>query len=228
MSPDGTGSRRVYRGSSDDPAWSPDGRTILFWKPGSGIVAMARDGRGVHTVIRQGPATTDHFYIVFGPAWSPDGKLFAYLRRDLFALTNGTRIWTANRDGSGQHAVATIASIPEYGPTWSPDSSRIAFADFRNRQQGVFAVERDGGIELTVCLPCGLGGALGYLSRFFGSLERRLQFNRLRLKPRIELRQFLSASHGGTTGRLFHSQLATLLFRFAPLSQIARYFGEAE
>ena len=57
------------------PAWSPDGRTIVFvsWRDGNGeVYAMDADGSGPRN-LTQNPAKDVR------PAWSPDGRSIAFV-----------------------------------------------------------------------------------------------------------------------------------------------------
>ena len=59
------------------PAWSPDGRTIVFvsWRDGNGeVYAMDADSSGPRN-LTQHPATDVR------PAWSPDGRRIAFVSR---------------------------------------------------------------------------------------------------------------------------------------------------
>lgn len=51
------------------------------------------------------------------PRWSPNGKMLAYLK--------GGQLWTMKADGTAKRRLTTRAAS---GPSWSPDSSSIAFA----------------------------------------------------------------------------------------------------
>jgi TolB protein len=59
--------------------------------------------------------TTDGGYT--RPRWSPNGKMLAYLK--------GGQLWTMKADGTAKRRLTTRAAS---GPSWSPDSSSIAFA----------------------------------------------------------------------------------------------------
>ena len=100
------------------PAWSPDGRTIVFvsWRDGNGeVYAMDADGSGPRN-LTQNPAKDVR------PAWSPDGRSIAFVsRRD-----SQSEIYVMNADGSGKRNLTRDRANDDY-PTWSPDGRRIAF-----------------------------------------------------------------------------------------------------
>ena len=106
------------------PAWSPDGRTIVFvsWRDGNGeVYAMDADGSGPRN-LTQNPAKDVR------PAWSPDGRRIAFVsRRD-----GNSEIYVMNADGSGKRNLTRDRASDDY-PTWSPDGRRIAFLRGRGR-----------------------------------------------------------------------------------------------
>ena len=104
------------------PAWSHDGRTIVFvsWRDGNGeVYAMDADGNGARN-LTQHPAKDVH------PAWSPDGRRIAFAsRRD-----GNSEIYVMNADGSGKRNLTRSRASDDF-PTWSPDGRRIAFLRVR-------------------------------------------------------------------------------------------------
>jgi Tol biopolymer transport system component len=100
------------------PAWSRDGRTIVFvsWRDGNGeVYAMDADGSSPRN-LTQHPATDVR------PAWSRDGRTIAFVsRRD-----GNSELYVMNADGSGKRNLTRDRASDDY-PTWSPDGRRIAF-----------------------------------------------------------------------------------------------------
>ena len=100
------------------PAWSRDGRTIVFvsWRDGNGeVYAMDADSSAPRN-LTQNPAKDVR------PAWSPDGRRIAFVsRRD-----GNSEIYVMNADGSGKRNLTRDRANDDY-PTWSPDGRRIAF-----------------------------------------------------------------------------------------------------
>ena len=120
--------------SGRDASWSPDGRTIafvdeerLFAIPAAG---GARRRLGRRKVDEDGT-----------PSWSPDSQRLAYaasagknFRQDLF---------TIGADGSGGHRL--VRGISDFGPTWSPEGSLIAFTrELPHYVVAVYTVRADG------------------------------------------------------------------------------------
>lgn len=100
-------------GRSQSPSWSPDGRHILFIRDtysSAELWVMDRDGSNPRLLRRVRPW-------IRSAAWSPDGKvLAATLTRDLFLLS---------ADGHGE---LKLLLRDAWGPIWSPDGKKLAFA----------------------------------------------------------------------------------------------------
>jgi Tol biopolymer transport system component len=148
MNADGTGQTQLTSSRRDaHPVWSPDGTMIAFSRvlddPGafrgaqSDIFTMRADG----TEERNLTNTTE--YESF-PVWSPDGSRIAFDLQigfcfagfcdpefdDLFAMSS---------DGTGRTRLTNQNGLDEVFPEWSPDGSKIVFAD-----RGLYAVQVDG------------------------------------------------------------------------------------
>jgi Tol biopolymer transport system component len=107
---------------ADDPAWSPDGKRVLFARSGTttqDLWVMNADGSGA-TQITHLDGTA------FDPTWSPDGRQVAFVHGD--DSTDGIVI--ANADGSGTPTVLPGTAPDDDSPAWSPDGTRIAFRHF--------------------------------------------------------------------------------------------------
>ena len=114
---------------SEEPDWSPDGRSIVFvrWRDnqnpyatGTDVYVMRSDGTGVRRLTEQvGDAAS--------PAWSPDGKLIVFTARRGGAFD----IYVMRPDGGGIRQL-THTPMPDFSPAWSPDGARIAFQDTAN------------------------------------------------------------------------------------------------
>jgi dipeptidyl aminopeptidase/acylaminoacyl peptidase len=106
------------------PAWSPTGNEIAFARyNGSGSdIWRVNVNTGTEVKVISFPTFT-----VGGLDWSPDGTKIAFAR--------GNDIWSVNPDGTGGATNLTNFQLPPPGqapkigfaPSWSPDSSQIAF-----------------------------------------------------------------------------------------------------
>ena len=101
MNPDGTGIRRITRGSANDnaPAWSADGMRLVFQNETS-------------------------------PRWSPDGQriAFAFGEADPMAgRVSHQRVVMVNVDGSGWVFFDHQNAWDDGFPAWSADGGSIAF-----------------------------------------------------------------------------------------------------
>jgi Tol biopolymer transport system component len=112
----------VYSGSYEagrdyNPAWSADGKKIVFVRepPGCGphrLYSVNADGSDLTQL-------TDDYGL--NPTWSPDGSRIAFER--------GRTIWIMDADGSNETPVSgwLFNDTPDQSPNWSPDGSKIAF-----------------------------------------------------------------------------------------------------
>lgn len=140
MDPDGSNQVNVTNNSADDvdPAWSPDGRKIVF--------ASARDDGltlEIYVMDRDGSnpvRLTNNMDDDFTPAWSPDGNKIVFTSmRD-----NNLEIYVMNADGSNQIRL-TNNSVDDLSPVWSPDGMKIAFTTNRTGDYEIFVMDPDGG-----------------------------------------------------------------------------------
>lgn len=101
----------------DDPAWSPDGTTILFSRSDPSSFGE------LYTVPAAGGPLTDLHVAGAEPAWGP--AQIAYLTEH----AGVTGLWVAEPDGSGARRIARNVSLR---PAWSRDG-RLAFLVGRTR-----------------------------------------------------------------------------------------------
>ena len=133
MNADGTGLRRLTRNTElGDPAWSPNGRKLVFververggapCRPAGRcheeIYVINADGTGLRRLTRN--AVFDG-----NPVWSPDGRRIAFVRdRD----RQTANIFVMNADGSDQRRLTpNLRRRPWIELAWSPDWKKIAF-----------------------------------------------------------------------------------------------------
>jgi TolB protein len=152
------------------PAWSPDGKSIVFSRlltdttpiEAAAVFVAEADGSNARAL---GPGLNG-----VSPAWSPDGTRLAFVS---FADRNGAtcpgsncspsgELYVVNADGSGLRRLTTSRADDQH-PTWSPDGSRIAFASG-------FVLARDGHRPWLMVIPS-RGGRAARVGRFAGVLD---------------------------------------------------------
>ena len=115
MKADGSSVRRLTYSGGYAPAWSPDGRQILFVRGLDGedvLCVMNADGSNV-AVLAEG---------MRDPSWSPDGKRIACHSRS-------NNIHVMDADGSGLKRLTD--DFVSTHARWSPDSTKLAFQSRR-------------------------------------------------------------------------------------------------
>ncbi len=131
-----------------DPAFSPDGRRLVFSRGtvGAGdLFVVGIDGRGLRNL------SNDPQRIDDAPAWSPDGTRIAYAANPCFLDTagdpqGGPCVFVMGTDGSAKLNLTPEEKREECdpasqlpgsshahhsdNPSWSPDGSQIAYAGY--------------------------------------------------------------------------------------------------
>src|SRR5262249_43001268 len=116
---DGSNEREVNPGPAFDPAWSPDGAQIAY-SDGSDIFVENLDGSDRRRLTNDG-----NYNDV--PVWSPDDKWIAFVHYPPRETMDGSRIPLVRPDGSER--VGLAAGNGADGPDWSPDGTKIVYAD---------------------------------------------------------------------------------------------------
>jgi Tol biopolymer transport system component len=128
------------------PRFTPDGRTIVFFRRDGDVYSVPASGGAVRRLTRGNKyvefrlSDKDRHGSSDGPDVSPDGKRIAYL-----AVRDGVaNVWTMNLDGSKQRQV-TFRKTSCGRVRWSPDGKRLAFVSFEGTFPQLFVVGSDGG-----------------------------------------------------------------------------------
>lgn len=122
---DGTGLKKLCD-KGTYPDLSPDGKRVVYEKPGEGIWIINADGTGDHQITNN---STDAW-----PTWSPAGDKIAFSREQhILALvdTNGanyTELWVGpSPDTSGGYYSPSVAVLD-----WSWDGTMITLGSVKN------------------------------------------------------------------------------------------------
>jgi Tol biopolymer transport system component len=147
MAADGTDRKLISAPGKDDrhPVWSPDGKTLAV-DTGTELkreIALVDLASGARTEI-----TSLNAFSTF-PSWSQDGARLSFYVYQKSAMD----LWTVNKDGSKPLQMTnTLASENKsqctfacHGAAWSPDGSRIAYAD--GDQTHVMTMRSDDGTD---------------------------------------------------------------------------------
>ena len=125
-----------YDYKSASPAWSPDGRYIVFVSNRDGdndIYTMTADGNNWQQLTND-PATD------YGPCWSPDGQWIAFHSY----RTGFSQLFLMAVDGSNVTQLTDVNFNLKY-PVWSPDGQQIVFESFENPDRSqLYLINRDG------------------------------------------------------------------------------------
>jgi TolB protein len=124
--------------SSNDPAWSPNGRWIVFASEPTGtrnaaLWLVRRDGTGLHKLV-DAPGEEEN------ASWSPNGAEIVF---DSFPASGSDHLYVVHSDGSRLHEIGPD-SVDAWGPEWS-SHGLIAFADnHRGSTSDVFTIRPNG------------------------------------------------------------------------------------
>jgi Tol biopolymer transport system component len=136
----------------EKPIWSPDGTKVAFVsdftaKSGHGEknvfvmpAAGSADEINLATQISDFPA--EH-KAIDDLAWSPDGSRIAFTRGN---NSGDDKVWVENADGTSVFPLEIGGGGAKRHPTWSPDSSKIAYAVVKNEPEQIYIASSLGGI----------------------------------------------------------------------------------
>jgi TolB protein len=140
MEADGSGKRRVTNNGSINlfPAWSPDGKTLLYtsFKAGmSELFLLYRGNKPGARLIK----TADEKYR--GVWQANDGNIAAVVSRE-----GNTDIYSVSTNGTAPQRLTESRAI-ETSPTFSPDGRKMAFVSDRSGAPQVWIKDLDSGEE---------------------------------------------------------------------------------
>jgi Tol biopolymer transport system component len=109
----GAGIQQITKGkyAATDPAFSPDGKRVVFARLGSGIFVVSLDGSGLHKLTS---GARDIY-----PVWSPKGTHIAFLRH----YKNQWRLYVMTPSGRALHRLRLAP--PAGRPSWTADGKSI-------------------------------------------------------------------------------------------------------
>jgi Tol biopolymer transport system component len=178
MDADGANFRALTNdGHSHDPAWSPDGKRVLFVHDSAlqtrppykeekqfeshhpvELYVMDRDGTNHHLLRRMEP-------VIYSAAWSPDGKTLA-ISSIPEASTNRSQsanepmhagLFLLPADAQGEPRLLFQDALT---PSWSPDGKKLAFSVERPRRQwAVHVANSDGSNDVQLTEPPLIAGS---------------------------------------------------------------------
>ena len=136
------------------PAWSPEGRQLVYMEFEEGIgplYVLDRETRERKVI----SVTTGS--LNFTPAFSPDGRTLAFARAD----SGGTDIYTYNLADDCCLQRLTVGGFSDnLSPTFSPDGQRIAHVSTRPGLAQIYVMASDGtGQELFAPYDYGVSGS---------------------------------------------------------------------
>jgi Tol biopolymer transport system component len=134
----------------EKPIWSPDGTKVAF------VSDFTNTGRGEKNVFVMSTTATGqdvnlatqitHFpsenKAIDDLAWSPDGSRIALTRGN---NSGDDKVWVVNADGTSTFPLEIGGGGAKRHPTWSPDSSQIAYAVVKNEPEQIFIASSQGG-----------------------------------------------------------------------------------
>jgi Tol biopolymer transport system component len=135
----------------EKPIWSPDGTKVAFvsdfTKAGHGeknvfVMDTTASGEAIN-LATQITNFKPELKTIDGLAWSPDGSRIALTRGN---NSGDDKVWVVNADGTTTFPLEIGGEGAKQHPTWSPDSSKIAYAVVKNAPEQVVVASSTGGL----------------------------------------------------------------------------------
>ena len=137
MDADGSNQTRLTSGNDGRHVWSPDACKIVFRRGLTDIYVMDADGSNQTLVVRTGG---DDPQGDFRSYFSADGSRILFHARGMGSQYKD--LFVVNVDGSDLVNL-TNNTQPDYGPSWSPDGSKILFESSRE-PSGIYVMNAEG------------------------------------------------------------------------------------
>lgn len=195
MNPDGTNQTRITHNNLHDeqPTWSPDGTKIAFVseRQSGGYAIFVMNGDGTNRT----EVTSKQLNPDFSLSWTPNGKQIVFA--DEIAAPFGTDIFVVDIDGTDRKNITNDLGR-NFGPSLSPNGTRIHFTSFRDGNPWLYSIKPDGGDFMA--LPIGIADGFGDIHVDWSPSGRQIAFvvNRWDFWTAIFI-----ANADGTNRRLF-------------------------
>ena len=135
-----------------NPAWSPDGRQIVFGSEEVNSAYNVNNTGTLWTVDASGgePKRLDPNGArgVYQPSWSPSGKQIAF-----WSVVGGQRDLETIPAAGGPRVKITNDPMVNWAPVWSPDGKHLYFASDRGGTMGVWRIPVDEGSGRATGVP---------------------------------------------------------------------------
>ena len=141
MNADGSGAKKITNQPTGacQPAWSPDGKKLVYVSPCSGqkdkysgsyLFIINMDGSGLSPL----PSVPGGD---FDPSWSPDGKqiIFTSIRKGF------ANIYLMTLSDKSTTRITSHTNIVERRPVWSPDGKWVAYQSTQFNQNQIWLVQ---------------------------------------------------------------------------------------